>query len=300
MNYYFNLRLFFASIFIGSLLFVSCSDQKSSEVSDDSIPIIENTDSLELEELEDDVAAINYILPSPLQVATLFNKSGLKYDEKLLNSLNNAPKYQNEFDKTINIGVYSSDLAYALLNNQTQYSLDCLKTIKKLSDEVGIGSVYSGENYMNRFNNNINKFDSLVEIFNNINLDTKSFLAENEKELTGLVIFAGAWIESMYISTQSVQKLMNDKITRRIAEQHVTLSALIKMYEAENDLGDQMKITLEDLRKIESVYNDCSDYRDKKAIDSESDVLDFDMTMEEKAKLSSTISEIRNSIVKFK
>lgn len=278
-----------------TLLIASCGGNKNAEHAEHAE---EAVDTSGIEELKEDVEKFNYILPSPLQIASLFNKAGLKYNEALLNPLKNQSKYNNEFDRTINIGTYGADLAYALLNNQTQYSLNCLKSIKELSDAIGMGSIYSSENYIVRFKNNINKFDSLVDIFNNLTVDTKAYLAENEKKTSSLLVFAGGWIESMHIATKSIENVDNEKILRRLSEQHVTLEALIKLFEEETDHNEQLDELITDLKSIATIYNECADYKAKMSTAEEgTDVLDFEMSKEEKVKLSAKIAEIRSKTI---
>ena len=57
---------------------------------------------------------ISYTLPSPLQVASIFKKSGLKYKAGVTNSLKDPSKYTTNLSKAINLGVYSADLSYAV------------------------------------------------------------------------------------------------------------------------------------------------------------------------------------------
>src|ERR1700692_3361358 len=50
----------------------------------------------------------SYTLPSPLQIASIFKKSGLKYYPNIANPFENASKYNaGKINQALNLGVYS-------------------------------------------------------------------------------------------------------------------------------------------------------------------------------------------------
>ncbi len=209
---------------------ISCSNDPSAE----------GTDTLPK---EDSVVATveapesNSSLPSPLRVAAMFKRSGLKYLPGITNGVDKASNYSTTFVRAQNMGVYSADMAYCVLNKQTNEGLQFLKTIREIGTKINLGKVFDSSTLYERFNKNINNEDSLGTIIAEIQFQTDQQLGENQQsELYG-VIFAGAWIESMYIGGQVYRKDGNDKIVQALFQQMAVSKSIIeelKVYEAKD------------------------------------------------------------------
>ena len=176
-------------------------------------------------------AAQNFFcsLPSPLVMARVFKRTGLKYEEGVANSPDNVSKYNTNQSKTLNLGVYCSDLAYTILNKQSQQATKYMEAVKKLSDDLGMSALFSTDNFLNRFKNNLDHEDSLVYIVAQLKCDMDVFMRDNSKEKQTLIIFVGAWVENMYIATQLTKEANKDKIAMRIAEQKSVLNNMMNV-----------------------------------------------------------------------
>lgn len=176
-------------------------------------------------------------LPSPLRVAAMFKRSGLKYLPGIINGNDKASNYSTTFVRAQNMGVYSADMAYCVLNKQTNESQQLLKTIRDIGTKMNLGKVFDQSSLYDRFNKNLENEDSLGNIIAEIQFQTDQQLEENQQnELYG-VIFAGAWIESMYIGGQVYRKDGNDKIVQALLEQMAVSESIItelKVYEAKD------------------------------------------------------------------
>lgn len=176
-------------------------------------------------------------LPSPLRVAAMFKRSGLKYLPGITNGNDKASNYSTTFVRAQNMGVYSADMAYCVLNKQTNESQQLLKTIRDIGTKINLGKVFDQSSLYDRFNKNLENEDSLGNIIAEIQFQTDQQLEENQQnELYG-VIFAGAWIESMYIGGQVYRKDGNDKIVQALLEQMAVSESIItelKVYEAKD------------------------------------------------------------------
>lgn len=176
-------------------------------------------------------------LPSPLRVAAMFKRSGLKYLPGITNGNEKSSNYSTTYVRALNMGVYSADLSYCVLNKQTNESQQLLKTIRDLGTKINLGKVFDQSSLYDRFNKNIENEDSLGTIIAEIQFQTDQQLEENQQnELYG-VIFAGAWIESMYIGGQVYRKDGNEKVVQALLEQMAVAKNIIaelKMYEAKD------------------------------------------------------------------
>jgi hypothetical protein len=170
-----------------------------------------------------------YSLPSPLVMAKVFKRTGLKYVEGVANSPENVSKYSSVQSKTLNLGVYSSDLAYTVLNKQSQEASKYMESVKRLSDELGMSSLFDADDYLKRFKNNLNNEDSLINVVAQLKSEMDVFMQDNEKEKQTLLIFIGAWVENMYIATQLTKDANKDKVAARVAEQKYILNSLMNV-----------------------------------------------------------------------
>ena len=170
-----------------------------------------------------------YSLPSPLLMAKVFRKTGLKYVEGVANSPDNVGKYNSVHSKTLNLGVYSADLAYTILNKQNQVASRYMESVKRLSDDLGMSALFDSDDYLNRFKNNLNSEDSLINVVCELKSEMDVFMKDNEKEKQTLLIFIGAWVENMYIATQLTKEANKEKVATRVAEQKYILNSLMNV-----------------------------------------------------------------------
>jgi hypothetical protein len=189
-------------------------------------------------------------LPSPLAMAAVYSNTGLKYVEGLALDPGKVGNFTTLKDKAINLGIYSADMAYNLVNNQQQNCIKYLDAIKTLSDGVDLGSVFQANDYIDRFKRNLSRRDSLAMVFSELKQEMDCFMDDNHKENIALFIFSGAWIESIYIASQSVKSKQNDAVFRTIAEQKYILDNLMGLmtdYETEPNFKD-LFLGLSDLK----------------------------------------------------
>lgn len=170
-----------------------------------------------------------YSLPSPLFMAKIFRKTGLKYMDGVANSPDKVSKYTSVHSKTLNLGVYSADLAYTVLNKQTSQAARYIESVKRLSDELGMSSLFDTDDYLKRFKNNLNNEDSLINVVCELKGEMDVFMKDNDKEKQTLLIFIGAWIENMFIATQLTKETNKEKVANRIAEQKFILNSLMNV-----------------------------------------------------------------------
>lgn len=170
-----------------------------------------------------------YSLPSPLLMAKVFRKTGLKYAEGVANAPDNVGKYTTVHSRTLNLGVYSADLAYTILNKQNQQASRYMESVKRLSDELGMSSLFDADNYLTRFKSNLDNEDSLINVICQLKSEMDIFMKDNEKEKQTLLIFIGAWVENMYIATQLTKEANKEKVAARVAEQKHILNSLMNV-----------------------------------------------------------------------
>lgn len=81
---------------------------------------------------------IFYTLPSPLESAMLIKSAGALFDDNLLNPIENARNYNTNRSMALNLGIYTTDLSFASLYDQTQLIINYMNVAKQMADGLGI------------------------------------------------------------------------------------------------------------------------------------------------------------------
>ena len=224
-NFFSHFKNFIVAIF--AIALVSCGSNKEDE--SNATTVADTTKATKTKDTNSTAKTFFCSLPSPLVMARVFKKTGLKYEEGIANSTDNVSRYSSNQSKTLNLGVYSSDLAYVILNKQSQAAAKYMDAVKKLSDDLGMSALFSTDNFLNRFKNNLDREDSLMFIVAQLKCSMDAFMQDNDQEKQTLLIFTGAWVENMYIATQLTKEANKEKIATRIAEQKNILNRLMNV-----------------------------------------------------------------------
>lgn len=272
-----NKLIIAASILSTSLLF-ACAEAPKKEVEEEVIEVVE-------EEMEEEETA-ELMLPSPIQIAAMFNRSGLSYNSELPNSPESVSNYNTKSKKYLNFGVYSADMAYAVLNDKQQAAIDYLAAIKTLSDETGMEAIFGSGDLINRFEKNIGTRDSVLRILTEIKIKTDSYLQENKEQSKSAVFFAGAWIEGMYLGIKSIEG--NEMVKDRVLEQMNVVPGLIEALKTQSDESLDLTALTTSLEELNSFFStNSTEDEDGYAM----------LTAENMTTLSTKINEMRSMIV---
>ena len=265
---------------LSSLLIASCSSEKPRE----QVISEETEDYLSL---NDDVT---YILPSPLQIASIFKRSGMTYISGVTNPPSNVDNYTDAFNQSLAVGVYSADLAYSIVNNQTQEALNHLKALKDLSHDLGFANVFETESIISRFENNLGNEDSLTHIISDLQMDMDIYMEENEKAHLAAIIFTGAWIESVYLGAKTIEKGNNVSLSGKVSEQFIILENLIKTLNAKRNANGKILLLITELQNLKKHF-------DTIANKEESENEPFNIREEDLNKLTSAVQSLRSKII---
>jgi hypothetical protein len=269
-----------ALIIITCFLYACGGNEVETVVEED---IITESEEFDDEDLTDKV---EYLLPSPLQIAELFKSAGLTYIGDLTSSKDKVESFNSKYDQKLNFGVYSADMAYCIMNNQTQESINYLNTIRKLSEKLWMTDILNSMGLSERLEANVGNEDSLTYIMADLQMKLDEYLEENGIGYTGSIIFAGAWIETMYLGAKVNESEHNEKLVSRISEQAVIVESLIGCLKQTDEDNEYNELIL-DLEKINKHFE---------GFDNESDA-DYVLTDEEVKSLSDDIISLRTKIV---
>lgn len=244
MNSYMNFFLYGCSIFFISVLMYGCMNDRVSTDMKNEVAV--NTDyTLELDAAQD--------LPTLLEVAQIFKHSELQFIDNLTNSKENISKYNTKYAQKLNFGVYSADLAYCIINKKTQRSIEYLFCLSTLSNELWMTDIYNIRGLNQRLESSNFNNDTLVSLLAEMQKQLDFYLADNMMSYSGVVVFAGAWIETVYIAFGVGEMKKDDKLNQLLFEQGKILQNLIMVLNKIDEKSDFVEL-ISDLEKINSHF----------------------------------------------
>ena len=226
------------AILLIAVLFAGCRSDKQKNGSKEI-----TLDATELDaDLLDDISSakqIFYSLPSPLETALLIKSAGATYDEELLNPVGNTSNYTTNKSMALNLGIYTTDLSFASLFDQTQTSIQYMNAAKQMADGLGILDAIDN-NTIERLEENINNRDVIMDIISETFMSSSSFLTENERPALASIVLVGGWVEGLYIATKLVgdESIKDNKLVERIVDQKLSFDIVIKLLEENKDNSD--------------------------------------------------------------
>lgn len=192
-------------------------------------------------------------IPSPLEISFLIKDLGIQYDKKLLNSADNISNYNTKYKKALNLGIYSTDLGYANIYEQTQDALYYLNSVKEMADGLNIGQFFDFKT-IKRLATKSNNLDSLL-LETNTNLEKiNDHLQEIGRADLTILILTGGWLESLYITCEIAKKSPNELLNNRIGEQKIILEQLLLLLSFYEELPN-VKSLIIDLNKLQKIYD---------------------------------------------
>jgi hypothetical protein len=244
-------------------------------------------------------------LPSPLESAMLIKSAGARFDQSLLNPVGNVNTYVTNKSMALNLGIYTCDLSFASLYEQTQLIIDYMNAAKKMADGLGILKAIE-QSQIDKLEENINNSEVIMEIVSETFMNSNSYLSDNGQPAIAAMVLVGGWFEGLYISTQLVdmKDFNGNKLVGRIIDQKLSIDILINLLESSkgNPAVDDLIIQV---KKLKVVFDKISITTSKIRPDfdktSNTTILKSeiktDMTPEVFKELSTEVSEIRKTFV---
>ena len=249
--------LYLSVVIVSIALITGCGSGKDKANDSDDLVTI---DSLEIDEqLIQDVKAVKeifYSLPSPLETAMILKQAGAKYNEELLNSTDNTSRYVTNKRMALNLGIYTTDLSYASLFDQTQATINYMNASKKMAEGLGILNAID-EDVLERLEANINNREVIMDIISETIMNSSSFLEENDRQAMSTIILVGGWVEGLYIATNLVEDdvdFNNNELIKRIIDQKLTLGTVLSLLNENSDNAD-VQTVMTDVNELRAIFD---------------------------------------------
>jgi hypothetical protein len=261
-------KLFLATTITLSAFMLSCGDKPSEEIAEnvtaetpkDTTPITVNEET----KFKFDFAIAN--IPSPVGSINELSGWGVDYNNALLIDSKKQLTASSEFAKALALGVFNIDMSYAMVNNKGEDVLKYMKTVVTTSDALGLKSAVD-QMVGKRAEKNLSNKDSLLKILDEIFVKSDSYLRTNERVYTASSVFAGSWVESLYLTCKITEGVtdaaVKEKAYKHLWDQRFYLKNLTDLL---NDYKDKKEcVALNDeLKKIHTEIDAIKDPKDLK------------------------------------
>ena len=263
----------------------------------------------DIERVQQDIKQANKIfeaLPSPLESAMLIKSAGAPFDRKFLNSVDNAKLYTTTRNQALNLGIYTCDLSFASLYDQTQLIIDYMNAAKKMADGLGILDAIDQKTLEN-LEENINNKEAIMDIISETFLNSNSYLADNDQSAVAAIVMVGGWLEGLYISTQLVnlKEFNGNKLVTTIVDQKLSIDILVNLLNSNkgHPTVDELILQMQQLKlvfdkiKLETgpIKTEIDKATNQTILKSQAKI---EVTIDVFKELTSVVANIRNSFVK--
>lgn len=179
----------------------------------------------------------NFKMTAPTKIYKSLKREKPKFE--LLNNPDNYKNYMSVYQQAANIGVYTTDLSYSVLNQNNEKVLKYYEAVSQLNSFIGIEMGFDSQDLLLKISDNIQNIDS-VEFYLGRMLDkTRGYLEKNQNNEIVLYINVGAWVENMYLMTNiALDDLTNKEIIMQIIGQKLVIEDFIVFF-------DEMMIKVE-------------------------------------------------------
>lgn len=235
------------------LWLVACKTEQKSEndfeqlsKSDSSGQINEATSELAMEVIKS--------IPPPVEMSAIIKTTGASYSSDILNDADNYEKYNTNYLKAINLGIYGADMGYINIYNHKEDALTYLNTVIKISEDLKIGQFFDFETIKRIADNNQN-LDSLVDITTSNFEKMNNYLQEQSRSNISMYMLTGGWLEALYIASKVAINENSTPLYEKIGEQKIVLDQillLLSFYKSDPNAINLSK----DLTELKNIYNE--------------------------------------------
>jgi len=249
---------------------------------------------------------IFYTLPSPLESAMLIKSAGALFDDNLLNPIENTKNYNTNKSMALNLGIYTCDLSFASLYDQTQLIINYMNAAKKMADGLGILDAIEQED-IDKLEENIHNTDVIMDIVSQTYLNSNSYLEDNGQPAVAAMVLTGGWLEGLYISTQLIdmKDFNGNKLVGRIIDQKLSVGILIDLLQSSKG-HPAIDELIAQVNKVKVVFDKITlttspvrpEYDQATNVTVLKSEVKADLTPEVFKELSATVAEIRSNLIK--
>ncbi len=243
---------------------------------------------------------------SPLEIANLFQVTGVPFSPGYLASTLNANEKTTSFQKALYLGILGADLGYLNMYEKTGTSIELLSSVKKIADGLNVGQFFDFET-IKRLSLNKSSLDSLLFLSVDSYSAMDEYLRKNNRSQLSSIMMVGIWIEAQYFATQVMKQHPGNLLRERIGEQKYFLEDLIRIVNPYCENDKEFSIVCNYLRDIASKYanvkisyskgDPSAREKDGVLVITQNDSSKVDMTDEQLAEIIDMTGYVRNKLI---
>ncbi len=245
------MRIITAGLILGMLF--ACGSGKNTEEQEFMAGI--DTTQMSGPSISEDV--INDILgriPAPLEISLLLKESGKQYNSAYLNSTNNVSRYNTNYKKALNLGIYGTDLGYTNIYEQNNDGIKYLASIKELADGLNIGQFFEIET-IGRLATNSKNLDSLLLITTQNFNDINHYLQGQSRASVSVLLLTGGWLEALHLICKVAEASPeNQDLQETIGEQKIILENIVALLSYYKDSDENMASLLKEMQTLNQSF----------------------------------------------
>lgn len=196
-----------------------------------------------------------FTLPAPGEMLQFFTAENvIAYKDDILNDTKNSSKYVSEISMALNLGVFTTDFAYASFYEKKKVSNSILRVSQKLAENLNINMFLNRE-----FINQIEQYITNIDVDENFPNEMFYQLVDNlesagREELLSSIM-TGSFIETLYVMVNIIDgSEQSEDLIRFLGDQKYVLDNLIEYVKA-NALGDNYTTIFNYLNEVQLVFD---------------------------------------------
>ncbi|NIK73723.1 hypothetical protein FHS56_001236 [Thermonema lapsum] len=244
-------------------------------------------------------------IPNPVEIAFLIEQIA-EYDPTLLNSPQNVSKYNTDYRRALNLGIYSTDLGYANTYGKSQDVINYLSATRDLANGLNVEKYFDFEHIRKLAAYKDSLGVLVMESTRSLERMNEALQNEGRTDMT-ILILTGGWLEGLYLLCNVEREQHNEELAIRIAEQKIVLEQLLVLLRNYEDYNPKIKRLRSQLEELAALY----EHVEVKYVPGKVKQVEIDgvltIEQEQKAEVKFTLSdlnailskvrEIRNQIV---
>lgn len=182
-----------------TLLFSSCGGHEEDTALKD-VEVTTDTVSSEVR-VNFDLVRVN--IPKPAELTRKLSAAKINYNKSFLLPSVKGGSFSSNYQKAIGMGSFGADLGIAAAHNQPQDAFEYLTQLSKLAGDLGISSAFDPE-FVKQLLSSVSKPDTFQLMLDKAFEKAERNLRSNQRVATTILLIAGGWVESLYISVEAL------------------------------------------------------------------------------------------------
>jgi hypothetical protein len=244
-------KIWLLVLIIPALLVGGCKSNKGKRAPG----LLDDGETAEIVDRIETIKQVYHLSPSPAEMLSVIDVADLSFDTGLLNPRGNMDNYLDTKSRTMGLGVYITDLAYAALFGRHEETLDYLEVVRNMAEQIRVTGAINDE-LIETARKNVEYIDSLFNISNEAFINMLFFCERNDRPNTVVILSAGAFVESLYLAVNLAgDNGQTDYILQHLADQKYALDNLMTFAESMKEQDPNVAAVIEDMKPIKEIYD---------------------------------------------